>query len=71
MLSSGEHIILDVDHLTLFFKYLDKLPKDSEFWKELSKVAKSYADQLKENINSPKDYLKRIEACNFFNMQET
>lgn len=71
MLSKGEHIILDVDHWTLFLEYLSKLPKNSDFWEELPKVAKSHADQLKHSISNPEEYLERIEACNFFSFQKT
>lgn len=69
MLSEGEHVILDLDHWTLFLRYLKELPKDSEFWEKLPKVAKSHADQLKKEVENPKEYLKRIEACNFYNLQ--
>lgn len=70
MLSKNEHIILDVDHWTLFLKKLNEVPKDDFFWKKLPNVAKSHAEELKDKIESPQDYLKRIETCNFFNLQK-
>ncbi|OKY78152.1 MAG: RHH/copG family antitoxin [Candidatus Methanohalarchaeum thermophilum] len=70
MLLKGEHIILDVDHWTIFLDYLNDLPEENEFWNDLSKVARNHAEQLKEKIDSPKEYLKRIESCNFYDLQE-
>ncbi|WGI17532.1 ribbon-helix-helix protein, CopG family [Methanonatronarchaeum sp. AMET-Sl] len=71
MLFKGEHVILDMDHWILFLKYLKDIPDDSELWQEIEKVAESHAEQLKETIDGPKEYLERIEACNFFKLNQT
>ncbi len=70
MLSEGEHVILDLDHFTLFLRRLQELSDEDEFWKKLPKVAESHAYQLKDEIDTPEEYLERIEACNFFNLQK-
>ncbi|OUJ19203.1 RHH/copG family antitoxin [Methanonatronarchaeum thermophilum] len=71
MLFKGEHVILDMDHWILFLKYLRDIPDDSGFWKDLELVAESHAEQLGDTITDPKEYLERIEACNFFKLNQT
>ncbi|TDA33112.1 MAG: CopG family transcriptional regulator [Hadesarchaea archaeon] len=64
LLQGGEHVILDVDHWLLFFKYLERSENREKFYKECQEVSKSHAEQL-SSLSLPQ-YLKRIEACNFF-----
>ncbi|MEM2866646.1 MAG: hypothetical protein QW098_05865 [Candidatus Hadarchaeales archaeon] len=69
LLQSGEHVILDVDHWLLFFKHLGRSEEKERFYKECREVSLSHAEQL--SSLSPLEYLKRIEACNFFKMSQT
>ncbi|UOY10389.1 hypothetical protein MU439_01800 [Methanonatronarchaeum sp. AMET6-2] len=71
MLFKGEHVILDMDHWILFLKYLTDLPGESDFWSEVRSVAESHAEQLEGTVDGPKEYLERIEACNFFKLNQT
>lgn len=70
MLSSGEHIILDVDHWLLFLKHIESLPEQGEFWDDCKNIARSHAEQLSLKIRAPEDVLKRLEACNFFKLSK-
>ncbi|MFH1773703.1 MAG: ribbon-helix-helix protein, CopG family [Methanobacteriota archaeon] len=71
MLSEGEHIILDVDHWLLFLKYIETSPKRKNFWEACKAVARSHADQLSQKIKSVREFLERIEACNFYKLGES
>ncbi len=66
LLQGGEHVILDVDHWLLFFKYLERSGEKERFYRECREVSLSHAEQL--SSLSPVEYLRRIEACNFFKM---
>lgn len=70
LLHSGEHVILDIDHWLLFLKYIDSSGKKDSFYEEGKKVAKSHAEQLSKITPTPEEYLKRIEACNFYKMKK-
>ena len=68
MLLSGEHVILDVSHFLLFLSLIDSSPTKEKFWIECREVAKSHAEQFKNKVLTPKEFLERLEACNFFRM---
>lgn len=68
MLSSGEHIILDVDHWLLFLKMLENTEDSQEFWEAHKKIAHSHAEQLKTSTEDMESVLKRLEACNLFKL---
>jgi hypothetical protein len=59
MLSSGEHVILDVDHWLLSLKFV-----------KYEKIAVSHAEQLSNDIKTAKDLFERLEFCNFFRLIE-
>ena len=68
LLLSGEHVILDVDHLLLFLRFVENSPEAEKFWNEHRKVAQSDKEQLKSKANTPEEILTRLENCNFFRM---
>jgi negative regulator of replication initiation len=68
MLSSGEHIILDIDHFILLLDLIGSSPKMEKFWQKSKAVAKSHAEQLSSKIRTPEDLLERLAACNFFRL---
>jgi len=70
LLSKGEHIILDIDHWLLLLKYIESSGKKETFYEEGKKVAKSHADQLAKVTTTPEEYLKRLEACNFYKLNK-
>lgn len=70
LLSKGEHIIVDIDHWLLFLKYIESSGKKESFYEEGKKVAKSHADQLAKVTTTPEEYLKRLEACNFYKLNK-
>jgi len=70
MLLSGEHVILDVDHWLLFLELADNSCGQENFWEKCKKVAKAHAEQLNCKVHTAKDLLKRLEACNFFRLNE-
>ncbi|GBE56956.1 hypothetical protein BMS3Bbin16_01170 [archaeon BMS3Bbin16] len=68
LLSSGEHVILDIDHWQLFLNFVEASREKEEFWEGHKKVAKSHGEQFRDT--SLKDILERLEACNFYNLRE-
>ncbi len=70
LLDKGEHVILDIDHWLLFLKHIEASGKKEMFYADGKKVAKSHAEQLSRVISDPEDYLKRLEACNFYKMSK-
>ncbi|MCL4436816.1 MAG: ribbon-helix-helix protein, CopG family [Thaumarchaeota archaeon] len=68
MLLSGEHVILDVSHLLLFLSLIESSPMKERFWKDCREVARSHAEQFKSKVLTPKEFLERLEVCNFFRM---
>lgn len=70
LLSKGEHIILDIDHWLLLLKYIESSVKKEAFYAEGKNVAKSHAGQLAKVTVTPEEYLKRLEACNFFKLNK-
>ena len=68
LLSSGEHIIIDVDHWYLFLKQINESGDNTKFWENCKTVAKSHAEQFSRKSITVKDILIRFEACNFFKL---
>ncbi len=68
MLLSGEHVILDVDHWLLFLSLVETSPEKENFWEKHREVARSHAEQMKNNGFSTEYLLERLEACNFFRL---
>jgi len=66
MLSSGEHVILDIDHLISFLAVIDEMPNNEKFWETHKTIAKNHAEQFR-NMEI-EQILKRLEACNFFRL---
>ncbi|GCC10470.1 hypothetical protein IPdc08_00498 [archaeon] len=69
MISSGEHIILDIDHWMLFLREVNSGDRTG-FWKDHRTVARSHAEQFAERGVSPIKVLKRLEACNLFTLSK-
>ncbi len=66
MLSEGEHVILDLDHLVSFLRLIEKHPRKEEFWEIHREIARSHAEQFRGmNVEQ---MLKRLEICNFFRL---
>jgi hypothetical protein len=68
LLSSGEHVILDVDHWLLFLNLAESCPESEKFWHSHREVARSHAEQLKTEVHTAEELLSRLETCNFFRM---
>lgn len=68
LLQGGEHVVLDVDHWLLFLEHLEKSERREKFYKDCRRVSRSHAEQL--SSLSPEEYLKRLEACNFFRLNK-
>jgi hypothetical protein len=68
MLSSGEHVILDIDHFILLLGLIGSSPKEDTFWEKCRAVAKSHAEQLSSKIRTPEELLERLAACNLFRL---
>lgn len=68
LLSSGEHIIIDVDHWYLFLKNINESGGAGKFWDDCHAVAKSHAEQFSRKSSSVREVLTRLESCNFFKL---
>ena len=64
LLQKGEHVIVDLDHLSLLLRYVERL--GGSFYRERGRISKSHAEQLRGM--DPLDYLRRLEACNLFRL---
>lgn len=64
LLDGGEHVILDIDHLSVLLKAVGQ--PTPEFREALRAVARSHADQWRKSPPGPEELLERLEACNFF-----
>jgi len=71
MLSTGEHIIMDIDHWLLFLNFIESHPDKEKFWELHKAICESHAEQFKYKHNYDAEYvLKRLEACNLFKLSE-
>ncbi len=71
MLSSGEHVILDIDHWLLFLRFVDSHPDKNKFWELHRAVCRAHAEQFKHKFYRVEHILKRLEACNLFKLSKT
>ena len=65
MLSEGEHVILDLDHLVILLDIVEKY-KDEGFWELHKEIARNHAEQF--SGMTIEEILRRLEACNFFRL---
>ncbi len=68
MLSDGEHVILDTNHWMMFLKFIESHPDKKEFWKRHQKLSQAHAEELIRENYDLEVVLRRLEACNFFNL---
>jgi hypothetical protein len=68
MLSNGEHVILDLDHLITLLDLIEENRID-DFWERHRRIAKSHAEQFAEMEID--EILKRLETCNFFRLKKS
>ncbi len=68
LLGEGEHVILDIDHWVAFLKFIETHPDKEEFWKIHREIAKAHAEEFAGK--DAKYILERLEACNFFRINE-
>lgn len=66
LLSSGEHVILDVDHWLLFLDMIESSPDKEKFWTKHREIARSHKEQLQSKAYTAEQVLVRLENCNFF-----
>ncbi|MBC7127478.1 MAG: CopG family transcriptional regulator [Candidatus Methanosuratincola petrocarbonis] len=66
MLQSGEHVVLDLDHLLVLLKIAEGSEAPSKWLESHKAVAANHAEQFRGmDIDQ---ILARLEACNFFRM---
>jgi hypothetical protein len=70
MLSSGEHIIVDIDHWLLFLTFIDSHQEKDKFWTLHRDVCLAHAEQFKYRQYPVESILKRLEACNLFTLRK-
>ncbi len=69
MLSSGEHIIVDIDHWLLFLNFIESHQEKERFWALHREVCQAHAEQFKYRQYHVEYLLKRLEACNLFTLR--
>ena len=70
MLSSGEHIIVDIDHWLLFLNFIESHQEKEKFWALHRDVCQAHAEQFKYRQYPVEYILKRLEACNLFTIRK-
>jgi len=70
MLSSGEHIIVDIDHWLLFLNFIESHQEKEKFWALHREVCQAHAEQFKYRQYPVEYILKRLEACNLFTLRK-
>jgi hypothetical protein len=71
LLSTGEHIIIDIDHWLLFLDFVEAHPDKEKFWKVHNDICEAHAERFKYKRYHADYVLKRLEACNLFKLSET
>lgn len=71
MLSTGEHVIIDIDHWKLFLDFIETHPDNEKFWGIHREICRSHADHFKNKLFNAESILKRFEICNLFNLRKT
>ena len=71
MLSDGEHVILDMNHLILFLQFIESHPGKEKFWEMHQKVSQGHAEEFIYKNYDAKGVLSRLEACNLFKLSMT
>jgi len=64
MLSEGEHLIVDIDHVIAFLKFIETHPESEKFWEVHREIARAHAEEFRGK--DARYVLNRLEACNFF-----
>jgi hypothetical protein len=70
MLRVGEHIIVDIDHWMLFLKFIESHPEEEKFWELNKPIYEAHAEQFGQQGYSIEDVLRRLEACNYFTVNQ-
>lgn len=71
MLSTGEHIIIDIDHWKLFLNFIETHPDTERFWSLHREICRNHAGHFKHKLFNAESILKRLEICNLFNLRKT
>lgn len=66
LLSSGDHVIIDIDHWYLFLDFIQSSPNQDTFWTRHKEVARFQGEQLKSEVLTVEELLKGLEICNLF-----
>jgi hypothetical protein len=64
MLSSGDHVIIDIDHWYLFLDFIQSAQNQDKFWSKHREIARFLGEQFPDA--TVEQMLHRLELCNFF-----
>lgn len=70
MLSKGEHVVLGLDYWILFLKFIEESANKNEFWESCRVMGASSVSRLSPGVHSAEDFLKKLEACNFYRLSK-
>ncbi len=70
MLKVGEHVIVDIDHWLLFLRFMETHPEKEQFWELNKPIFEAHAELFKHKSYGVEDVLKRLEACNYYTLNQ-
>ncbi len=70
ILSGEEMVLLDIDHWLVLLDLVRASEEREDFWRKVKKISNMYADQISEDVEDSEKLLKRLELCNFYNLEE-
>ena len=70
LLSTGEHVIVDIDHWLLFLDLIETHPGSERFWEAHKAICAAHAEEFKYKRYHADHVLKRLETCNLFKLHE-
>jgi len=66
MLSTGEHLILDLEHYLSILKFIEDSPDKEKFWEEHEQISRHHAEEFTHYTKKIEEVLERLATCNLF-----
>jgi hypothetical protein len=72
MLSTGEHVLLDIDFLHILLNQIDDpMNRDDEFLEKIDQVAQYHTQEYAERFESLEDVLDWLSLCGFLTVRRS
>ncbi len=66
LLLNGEHVLMDIENWFLFLDFIESSQTRKYSGRSNRGIARSNGEQLKNQVVTVENLLKRLEVCNFF-----